>query len=143
MKGEYELCFGCGKKNPWGLKLEFYEDGEWYSADFTPHEFYQGFPGVVHGGILVTAMDEAMAKVLFHHGIPAFTVKLEVRLLDKAVPGEKLKVSSKIVENKNKIFILEAKITDEDKKKKATAKGVFQRIREEVLKELLDKDLIF
>ncbi len=137
MKGEYNLCFGCGKGNPWGLKLDFYREGEFSVADFYPHTYYQGFPDVIHGGILATAMDEAMAKALFHEGIPAFTVKLEVRFSGKAAPGEHLRVKARLLENKRNIFILEAFIEGVDGKKKAMAKGVFQRIREDVLKKLI------
>ncbi|MFC1962064.1 PaaI family thioesterase, partial [Chloroflexota bacterium] len=55
------LCFGCGQNNPIGLKLKFKKDGDGVRTEFTPGESYQGWPGMVHGGIIGCLLDEAMA----------------------------------------------------------------------------------
>jgi hypothetical protein len=41
-----KYCFVCGKENPYGLKLEFFEKipGE-VEVDITVPEQYQGYPG--------------------------------------------------------------------------------------------------
>lgn len=53
-------CFVCGLSNPLGLKLRFYQaaPGEVYAHVTIPDD-YQGFPGVVHGGIIAAILDEA------------------------------------------------------------------------------------
>ncbi len=39
-------CFLCGRENPIGLKLAFFDDGEdRVVAEFTPREEHQGYPG--------------------------------------------------------------------------------------------------
>jgi hypothetical protein len=50
------MCFICGRQNPIGLKLEFYEDQQTHRvrATVTIPDTYQGYPGVVHGGIVST-----------------------------------------------------------------------------------------
>lgn len=53
-------CFGCGHHNPAGLDIVIRRDPEnpeRLVGDFTPAAHLSGFPGIVHGGILYTAMD--------------------------------------------------------------------------------------
>lgn len=48
-----KMCFVCGRENPIGFRLQFFEDGDGcVYADYTPHEEHQGFPGVMHGGLV-------------------------------------------------------------------------------------------
>jgi uncharacterized protein (TIGR00369 family) len=64
------MCFVCGRQNPLGLKLDFYEDGEagQVRAEFTVPEDYQSYPGVVHGGILAAILDEVSGRAVMLHG---------------------------------------------------------------------------
>lgn len=53
-------CFGCGHRNPAGLDIAIRRDAEnpeRLVGDFTPAAHLTGFPGIVHGGILYTALD--------------------------------------------------------------------------------------
>ena len=63
-KGEYN-CFGCSPGNDIGLHLEFWEDGDEMLAKWTPDERYEGWMGVLHGGIQATLLDEIAAWVVF------------------------------------------------------------------------------
>jgi len=83
----WQGCFACGKENPWGLKLDFKRRGEKVWAEVVFHENYSGYPGIIHGGIVTTVLDEAMAKALLFRGIAALTVELRVRFRKKAAPG--------------------------------------------------------
>lgn len=56
-----QSCFGCGPANPTGLGLVFEAVGETVEAPFTPPERWSGAPAFVHGGIVMTLLDEAMA----------------------------------------------------------------------------------
>ena len=51
-------CFGCSPKNPIGLRMDFYEDGDEVICRWKPTKDYQGYNGVLHGGIQATLMDE-------------------------------------------------------------------------------------
>ena len=57
-------CFACGKENPDGLQLEFKysEDGSKVETTYIPPEKFQGWKGIVHGGIITTLLDEIMAR---------------------------------------------------------------------------------
>ena len=48
---EYD-CFGCSPDNPLGLHMEFFEDGDDVVSYWHPQEHFQGWTGVMHGGIL-------------------------------------------------------------------------------------------
>jgi len=92
------LCFVCGLENPVGLHLSFYETGPGeVTVDFTPSDQYQGYPGVLHGGIVASILDEAAGRA--HMGIfpPCFmfTAKLEVKFRKNIPIGKPLKIIGK------------------------------------------------
>jgi acyl-coenzyme A thioesterase PaaI-like protein len=64
------MCFICGLRNPFGLKMAFYEDpdaGE-VRTEVTVPDVYQGYPGVVHGGIVAAILDEVSGRAVFRQG---------------------------------------------------------------------------
>jgi uncharacterized protein (TIGR00369 family) len=60
------MCFVCGRENPIGLGLEFYEDpaANQVRAEITIPDQYQGYPGVVHGGIISAILDEVSGRAV-------------------------------------------------------------------------------
>lgn len=53
-------CFVCGRENPVGLKMEFYSTGPGeVRAELSVPVHYEGYPGVVHGGIIAAILDES------------------------------------------------------------------------------------
>lgn len=65
-QGTSRMCFVCGRENPVGLHLTFYEDPEagQVVAPLNIPERYQGYPGIVHGGILSTILDETTGRAI-------------------------------------------------------------------------------
>jgi uncharacterized protein (TIGR00369 family) len=63
-------CFVCGRQNPVGLKLTFFEDREEerVQAEVVISEKYQGYPGVVHGGIVAAILDETAGRAVLING---------------------------------------------------------------------------
>jgi len=57
-------CFGCSPANSIGLKLNFWEEGEWVYAKWTPDKWYEGYLNMLHGGIQATLLDEIADWVL-------------------------------------------------------------------------------
>jgi uncharacterized protein (TIGR00369 family) len=56
-------CFVCGVQNEFGLKMSFYqiEPGKIESRISVPARF-QGYPGIVHGGIIAAMLDEVSGR---------------------------------------------------------------------------------
>ena len=59
-------CFACGKNNPFGLHLEWYNDYENKQVEttFTLGDNYCSYPGTVHGGIIATILDETSGRAI-------------------------------------------------------------------------------
>ncbi len=98
-------CFICGMDNPVGLHLHIYETvpGEVESAYIAPDHF-QGYPGVLHGGITAALIDEIAGRSLMGSDPMdprfMFTAKLEVKYR-KNVPIDKpLKILGKAGKSK-------------------------------------------
>lgn len=108
-----DRCFVCGKHNPIGFKLELKlaDDGKSIHTQFTPPPHFQGWHGVLHGGILSTLADEAITYVAIHaFDSPAVTAQLEVRFLKPAPIGETLDVRAWPVKSSNRFVQAEAEI---------------------------------
>ncbi len=101
-------CLVCGIENPFGLKTKFYElENKEVVAYFTPHEFLQSYPGILHGGISATILDETIGRaIMAHYGQEKFGVTIELSVkYKKPVPlGVELKVIGRITNDKGRIF---------------------------------------
>jgi acyl-coenzyme A thioesterase PaaI-like protein len=99
-------CFVCGVENPVGLHLKFYQTapGE-VSVNLTPSEHYQGYPGVLHGGIAATMLDETAGRALMGIFPPRFmfTAKLEVKYRKNIPVGQPLKIIGKAGKDRGRI----------------------------------------
>ena len=78
------MCFICGRDNPIGLKMRFEEDAaaEQVRATLTIPEVFQGYPGVVHGGIVAAVLDETAGRAVLLHGTDddlMATLRLSIR----------------------------------------------------------------
>ena len=112
--GGYSQCFGCGQDNPIGLKLNFQWDGETARAEFTPTEFYQGWPGLVHGGIIICLLDEAMGWAVLLQGMNCVTAKMEVKLSRPASINEPLLITASITRKTRKLVKTKAAVALKD-----------------------------
>ena len=100
-------CFVCGPDNPIGLHLTFrLEDGVCVS-EFTPGENHEGYPGVIHGGMLYSALDDVMANWLYLRGARAYTARCEIRYRTPAREGEKLELVGRQTARKRKLVEME------------------------------------
>lgn len=79
-------CFGCSHSNPIGLRLRFERAGDAIRATTTIASHFHGAPGVAHGGIVATLLDEiSCAAVAFLLGQWVVTGELGVRF-ERPVP---------------------------------------------------------
>jgi len=110
----YSQCFGCGQDNPIGLKLSFQWDGKSARAEFTPTEFYQGWPGLVHGGIIICMLDEAMAYAALFEGMNCVTAEMRIKLSRPASVGEPLVITSSVTKKTRKLVESRATVSLKD-----------------------------
>ena len=58
-------CFGCSPDHQTGLHLSFLEEGAELIAEWEPEARFEGYHGVLHGGIQATILDEIASWVVY------------------------------------------------------------------------------
>ncbi|HNW20450.1 MAG: PaaI family thioesterase [Bacteroidales bacterium] len=106
-----DFCFGCSEKNPVGLQLDFYDYGDYVESEWIANKNYEGWHGVLHGGIVATLLDEVGSWVIISKiGRAGMTVELNVRYHKKISTNEKIYIQGKLIEHKRNIAFIESKI---------------------------------
>lgn len=108
------MCFGCGRDNPIGLKLDFKRDNKKARAEFIPDKSHQGWTGIVHGGIISCLLDEAMGYATYFENITCLTAKMQLRIRRPARVGEPLIIISSITRRNRRLVETEATIALKD-----------------------------
>lgn len=116
-------CFACGEKNRVGLKLIFSEKNKKAVSSVTVSNDFQGWKGIVHGGIISTMLDEAMVKAASLKKIPCVTAEINVKFKTPCYTGKEYLLSGEISEIKRNILFSSACIEDMDGKVIAEARG--------------------
>jgi len=91
-------CFVCGVENPIGLHLRFYSSGPGeIQAALTAPESFQGYPGILHGGVAAAILDETAGRALIDTDPPRFmfTAKMEIRYRKNVPIGKPLHIVGK------------------------------------------------
>jgi acyl-coenzyme A thioesterase PaaI-like protein len=119
-------CVVCGHDNPHGLGLEFVpsDDGLSVSATFACSEPFQGYAGLLHGGVVSAMLDGAMVHCLFRAGRVAYTGSLEVRFLQPVTVGRNAVVTARLTTSRGRMHILSAAL-EQDGRIKVEAVGKF------------------
>ena len=115
-------CVVCGQTNPHGLRIRYVleRDGV-ISAEWRPTENWEGFEGIVHGGIISTVLDEAMSKAVAAMNYEALTGELRVRFRCHVAAGENLRIRGWVVEKVKRLVRAEATLTAADGSERAHA----------------------
>lgn len=118
-------CVVCGPANARGLGLAFASlpDGG-VEARFACDHVFQGYAGVLHGGVIASLLDGAMTSCLFARGRAAVTAELNVQFRHPVVAGRTAKVRAWITRATPPLHVLAAQVV-QDGQTKATATGKF------------------
>ncbi len=127
------MCFVCGRENPIGLRLQFDFDGERIWSTFTPSEEHQGYPGVLHGGIISSILDEVIGRSATARDLWMVTARLEVRFITPIPIGRPLTATGEIVEVKGRIMKARGEIRLHDGRVAAEAIGTFVQAPAEMM----------
>jgi acyl-coenzyme A thioesterase PaaI-like protein len=126
-------CFGRGDDNRIGLHLRFMADGDSVRSWFTPNVDHQGFGGIVHGGIISTVLDEAMAWATAHAGFWAMTGDMRVRFRRPLNIGESTVVTARVSGARGRIVTTVGELMLEcDRSPVATATATFVKVDAEL-----------
>lgn len=125
-------CFVCGVENKQGLHLKFYlNDDQEIEAPILIPDMYQGYPGMAHGGIIASILDETAGRMFLVDSEKdriMVTSKLDIRY-HKPVPVETpLKAFGKIKEDRQKVAFCTSRIVDLNGELLASAEAVFVRV---------------
>lgn len=106
-------CFVCGADNPVGLKTRPTCDAEPGRAWMTvvlPAE-YQGWEGMVHGGIIAALLDEVSAYAAMSVVRQIVTGELKVRYLKPVPIGQEVRIEARVCERVRRSIRVEATLT--------------------------------
>lgn len=97
-------CFACGKNNPFGLHLEWYNnyDENQVEAEFMLDDKYCSYPGTMHGGIIATILDETSGRaILLNNDFNRLmvTLKMEVVYKQNTPTNTKLKAVGRVLKD--------------------------------------------
>jgi acyl-coenzyme A thioesterase PaaI-like protein len=107
-------CFGCGCNNPIGLKLKFTRDRDTIRTEFTPDRTHQGWPGLLHGGILGTLLDEAMSNIAYATGNTCLTASINIRIRQPIKVEVPLVITARITRHRKKLIETEGQVCLKD-----------------------------
>lgn len=114
---EYRGCYVCGAENDAGLRLPFRKDEDGGSrAEYLARPEHAGWPGIIHGGLLFTLMDEAVAWACTYAGSRCVTARAEARFRAPAQVGTPLVITGRVTHATSRALRARAEIRcgDED-----------------------------
>ncbi|TAM61032.1 PaaI family thioesterase [bacterium] len=119
-------CFACGSDNPIGLHLRFEPDGDdgVHARVSIPMQF-QGWRGILHGGIVMTLLDEAMAHAALRAGASGMTASVNVRFRKPAPVDAPLELRGRITERRRHVLTVESTLCDAEGTLLCEASGKF------------------
>ena len=133
-------CFGCGTANSHGMHLVLERDDvrKRVVGHFSLGPEYQGAPGLIHGGIIATVLDEVMSKVSRFSEATAVTAELRVEYLKPIRVGQPLNVEGFLTAREGRQLYHQGEIRDASGELLARGKGRFVVIdREEYAKKVM------
>ncbi len=112
---DFPQCFVCGAENASGLHVRFTRNGErGCRAEFVAGASHVGWPNLMHGGLIFTLMDEAVAWALCYAGLRGVTGKAEVRFRMPVNVGDRLAIEASVVEHSRRLVRAHADVRKAD-----------------------------
>lgn len=138
---DYQQCFACGQRNPFGLQLVFRLENDTIVAEFQPREEHQGFPGVIHGGIVAAVLDETLGRTSILSENPEWTMtgRLEVRYRRYVPYGPLLRVRASLGKQRRRMVQATGALTlaEDEQTVLADAQGTFLSLTPSVVDNIL------
>lgn len=133
-------CFVCGRLNQAGLHMNFYQPapGEVETSIRVPEQF-QGYPGIVHGGIIAAMLDEVTGRSVMvdvDGKPPRFlvTASLNIRYRKPVLVGTDLTLKGHLVKDTGRVATVRGEIYDQAGQVLAEGEAVLVNIPEQLFK---------
>lgn len=107
------LCFVCGQLNPLGLRLRVEGRDGRCSFEWTPDPRYQGWEGILHGGIVTAVLDEAMAYAAMSVAGHSATVEISVSFHRPVMTGREVQVRAEVESNRGRLTLTRGEVLQE------------------------------
>jgi acyl-coenzyme A thioesterase PaaI-like protein len=125
-------CVVCGQDNLQGLRVRFVVDTDGVRAAWTAQAPFQGFRGILHGGIVLALMDDAMWYAAYGRGALTLTAEARVRYRRRVEIGEALTVRASALGGRGRLWRCAAEVLRAaDGVTLAAAEGTFVAVRPE------------
>ncbi len=108
---EHPDCIVCAPDNPHGLHVRFevLADGSTQGC-FACQKVFEGFPGVIHGGVLSALADEAMLHCLLARGVSGMTAELAMQFRHPVQTKVPATIRAELVEQSGSLYTLAATV---------------------------------
>jgi uncharacterized protein (TIGR00369 family) len=109
-------CFGCSPDHLSGLQLSFFEDGDELISTWEPKTRFEGYQGVLHGGIQATIMDEIASWVVYVKiKVAGVTSSMDVRYHKPVyMAGGEITIRSKVLRMRRNLADIEVRIFNKE-----------------------------
>ncbi len=119
-------CFGCGTLNAGGLGMALHVEAGRAWTELTLDRRFEGWEGVIHGGILCTILDEVMAWALVGEDNWGVTARMAIDFRKPIMVGMAIHAEGWITRARRRVFDTDGHIVDPATGAKlATATGVY------------------
>src|ERR1700756_2486361 len=99
----------------------------------------EGAPGLVHGGAILTALDEALGAAAWLAGRRCMTARLTTEFRKGTPLGAEMLVVSRVVDRRRRLIDLTGELTGPDGTVYAAAHGRFMELEEAQLKRIFGR----
>ena len=104
-------CVVCWDHHPFGLKVDFLVTGiHTVIGTFPCGPSYEGYAGVIHGGVVSSLLDGAMASCMLAKGLEAYTVELRVRFRAAVAAGTPARIRAAWLKGDGPLHLLQANL---------------------------------
>ena len=107
-------CYVCGPDNARGLQVAFLADGAHGSrALYTARPEHKGWPGLLHGGVTFSLMDEALGWAVHFQGLYGVTARIDTRFRRPIPIGMRVVIKAWTIDQRRRIATARAEVRAE------------------------------
>lgn len=108
-----DACFVCGRENSHGLNITFSTDAKKQTAEAETFikDRFQGWQGIVHGGIIAALLDEAAIYACRALSLEAVTAELTIRYRKPVPTGQQLRVCAEVIDCRRRVVRTLSRLT--------------------------------